>query len=113
MNENIERKRPLKLSEEFGRSRNSAAWEQWEEHPPLIRIWTNGDCWCVPFSEISAHYVSTSKALIIKWSDEGEFIVKGPKVLQFMEQLCEHAASNLKTDGKDIVSVTFEPAEHV
>jgi hypothetical protein len=37
----------------------------------------------------------------------GTLIVAGPKVLEFYDDFCNHRATSLKADGKDIRAVTM------
>jgi hypothetical protein len=34
-------------------------------------------------------------------------VIGGPKVLEFYEDFCNHRATSLKADGKDILAVTM------
>jgi hypothetical protein len=53
------------------------------------------------------HYSARHERLLITWT-LGTLVIAGPKVLEFYDDFCNHRATSLKSDGKDIVAVTMK-----
>jgi hypothetical protein len=94
------------LSELYSRPRRSAAWE--EQAPPVVRFWTDdGDSWAFVFHHlVGVHYGARQEQLSITWP-LGTIVITGSKVSAFYEDFCNHRATSVKADGKDILSVTM------
>jgi hypothetical protein len=90
------------LKELYSKPRHSNAWE--DQQAEVVRFWTDdGDSWGFLFHRLAAiHYNARNKRLLIDW-DLGTLVIAGPKALDF----CNHSATSLKADGKDILSVTM------
>jgi hypothetical protein len=93
------------LKEQF--SRGSEAWK--EQSDPIFRFWAEGD-WCgFPFFSLTAsRYFGDKETLCLYWP-LGTVVITGPKALDFYARFCAHGATSLKSDGKDILSVTMVP----
>jgi hypothetical protein len=52
------------------------------------------------------HYSAKHQRLLINWT-LGTLIIGGPKVLEFYEDFCNHRTTSLKSDDKDILTVTL------
>ena len=89
-----------------GERRRSNAWESQEAE--VIRFWTDdGDSWGFVFHHLTAiHYSARHERLLIT-STLGTLVIAGPKVLEFYDDFCNHRATSLKSDGKDILAVTM------
>jgi hypothetical protein len=93
------------LKEQF--SKGSDAWK--ERSDPIFRFWTEGDWWGFPFFSLSAsRYLGDKETLCLYWP-LGTVVIKGPKALDFYACFCAHRATSVKSDGKDILSVTLVP----
>jgi hypothetical protein len=78
-----------------------------EQSDPIFRFWTEGDWWGFPFFSLSAsRYFGDKKTLFLYWP-LGTVVITGPKVADFYAGFCAHRATSLKSDGKDILSVTM------
>jgi hypothetical protein len=89
MNGNVIRVPARSLKEQF--SRGSGAWK--EQSDPIFRFWAEGDWWGFPFFSLSASRYFGGKEIYAGF--------------------CVHRATSLKSDGKDILSVTMVPnSEH-
>ena len=67
----------------------------------------NGDWWGFPFFSLSAsRYFDEKETLCLYWP-LGTVVITGPKALDFYAGFCAHRATSLKSDGKDILSVTM------
>jgi hypothetical protein len=71
----------LSLKEQFGPK--SHAWQE-QQSPPIARLWCdNGNCWGIPFFQVSAtHYNADQKSLLIECG-LGTTVVTGPKAWDF------------------------------
>jgi hypothetical protein len=94
------------LKELYSKPRRSTAWES--EQADVIRFWTdNGNSWGFLFHHLTAiSYSARHERLLITWT-LGTLLIAGPKVLEFYDDFCNHRATSLKADGKDILSVTI------
>jgi hypothetical protein len=94
------------LRELYSVPRRSNAWD--DQQAEIVRFWTDdGDSWGFLFHRLAAvHYNARSEHLLIDW-DLGTLVIAGPKVLDFYDDFCNHRASLVKPDGKDILSVTM------
>jgi hypothetical protein len=99
----------LTVAERIGN--NHAAWDPVEQ-PPIFKCWTDdGNSYSWPFHHTTAAvYNARLQRLLIDWA-LGTIVVAGPKVLEFYSAFADHKAFNLKPDGLEIVSVTFEKRE--
>src|SRR6266436_698932 len=103
MSDNVMRLPARSLKEQF--SRGSEAWK--EQSDQIFRFWTEGDWWGFPFFNLSAsRYFGDKETLCLYWP-LGTVVITGPKVLDFYTGFCAHRATSLKSDGKDIISVTI------
>ena len=95
----------LSLKEQCGPK--SQAWQE-QQSPPIVRFWCDdGICWGFPFYQVSGtHYNPEHQSLLIDWS-LGTIVVTGPKAWDFYDLFCNHRATLLKADGKDILAVTM------
>jgi hypothetical protein len=50
------------------------------------------------------HYSARHERLLINWT-LGTVVISGPKALEFYDDFCDHRATSLKSDGKDILAV--------
>ena len=67
----------------------------------------DGDSWGFLFHYLTAiHYSARHERLLISWT-LGTLVIAGPKVLEFYDDFCNHRATSLKSDGKDILAVTI------
>jgi hypothetical protein len=109
MSDNLERFQARSLKEQF--SRGSEAWK--EQSDPIFRFWTEGDWWGFPFFSLSAsRYFGDKETLCLYWP-LGTVVITGPKALDFYAEFCAQRATSVKSDGKDILSVTLVPnSEH-
>jgi hypothetical protein len=76
---------------------------------PLVRFWT-GDtsCWGFPFFAVmGTEYLPEQERLLIYFG-LGTVTILGPKVEEFYDDFCNHRATSLKADGKEIVSVEID-----
>jgi hypothetical protein len=106
LNGNDQQGRAPALKELYSKPRRSNAWES--EAAEIVRFWTDdGDSWGFLFHYLTAiHYSVRHKRLLITWT-LGTLVIAGPKVLEFYDDFCNHGATSLKSDGKDILSVTM------
>jgi hypothetical protein len=106
LNGNDRREPAPALKELYRKPRRSNAWES--EEAELVRFWTDdGDSWGFLFHHLCAiHYSASHERLLITWT-LGTLVIAGPKVLEFYDDLCNHRATSLKADGKDILAVTI------
>ena len=102
MSDNVVRVPARSLKEQF--SRGSDAWK--EQSDPIFRFWVEGDWWGFPFFSLSASRYFGDKATLCLYWPLGTVVIAGPKVLDFYAGFCAHRATSLKSDGKDILSVT-------
>ena len=103
MSDNLVRVPARSLKEQF--SRSSEAWK--EQSDPIFRFCTEGDWWGFPFFNLSAsRYFGDRETLCLYWP-LGTLVITGPKVLDFYAGFCAHRATSVKSDGKDILSVTI------
>ena len=58
------------------------------------------------FQVSGTHYNPEHQSLLIDWS-RGTIVVTGPKAWDFYDLFCNHRATLLKADGKDILAVTM------
>lgn len=80
----------------------SKCWDR--EMKPLIRFWTDdGDLWCMPYFNCMGCNQDENEVSI--GFPLGTIEVKGPLKDKFLQDFCDHYATNLKADGTDIVSV--------
>lgn len=82
----------------------------WEKSSaPLIRFWTgDGSCWGFPFfSVVATRYAPDEQRLLIYFS-LGTIVIRGAKALEFLDDLANHRATNLKADGNEILSVEID-----
>jgi hypothetical protein len=56
------------------------------------------------------HYSARHERLLITWT-LGTLVIAGPKVLDFYDDFCDHRATSLKSDGKDILALAIVLAE--
>ncbi len=86
------------------------AWES--EEAEVVRFWTDDrDSWGFLFHYLTAihtaiHYSARHDRLLITWT-LGTLVIAGPKVLEFYDDFCNHRATSLKADGKEILAVTM------
>ncbi len=94
------------LKELYATPRRSNAWE--EQQAEVVRFWTDdGDSWGFLFHRLGAvHYNARNERLLLDWDLE-TLVIAGPKALDFYDDFCNHRATSLKADGKDIISVTM------
>jgi hypothetical protein len=106
LNDNNQRRPAPALKELYSKPRRSSAWES--EQTDIIRFWTDdGNSWGFLFHYLTAiHYSARHERLLITWT-LGTLVVAGPKVLEFYDDFCNHRATFLKADGKDILAVTM------
>jgi hypothetical protein len=106
LNGNEQRRLAPTLKELYSKPRRSTGWES--EEAQVVRFWTDdGDSWGFLFHYLTAiHYSAKHDRLLITWT-LGTLVIKGPKVLEFYDDFCNHRATALKADGKDILSVTM------
>jgi hypothetical protein len=106
LNRNDQRRPAPALKELYSKPRRSNAWEF--EQADVIRFWTDdGDCWGFLFHYLTAsHYSARHERLVISWT-LGTLVIAGPTVLEFYDDFCNHRATSLKADGKDILAVTI------
>jgi hypothetical protein len=112
LNGNDRRKPTPALKELYSKPRRSNSWES--EDAEVVRFWTDdGNSWGFLFHYLTAiHYSVRHKRLLITWP-LGTLVIAGPKVLEFYDEFCNHRATSLKADGKDILAVTIVlNAEH-
>jgi hypothetical protein len=112
LNGNDQRLPAPTLKELYSKPQRSNAWES--EAAEVVRFWTDdGDSWGFPFHYLTAiNYSARLERLLITWS-LGTLVIVGPKVLEFYDDFCNHRATSLKSDGKDILAVTIVlNAEH-
>jgi hypothetical protein len=96
----------------YSKPGRSNAWES--EEAEVVRFWTDdGHSWGFLFHYLTAiHYNARHERLLITWP-LGTLVIAGPKVLEFYDDFCNHRATSLKSDGKDILGVTMVlNAEH-
>src|SRR5271166_2428138 len=102
MSDNLIRVPARSLKEQF--SRSSEAWK--EQSDPIFRVWSEGDWWGFPFFSLNAsRYFGAKETLCLYWP-LGTVVITGPKVADFYAGFCTHRATSLKSEGKDILSVT-------
>ena len=106
MNGNNQQRPAPALNELYSKPRRSDAWEL--EQAEVVRFWTDdGDSWGFLFHYLTAiHYSARHERLLITWT-LGTLVIAGPKVLEFYEDFCNHRATSLQSDGKDILAVTM------
>jgi hypothetical protein len=106
LNGNDQRRPTPALRELYSKPRRSKAWES--EQADVIRFWTDeGDSWGFLFHNLTAiNYSARHERLLITWT-LGTLVIAGPKVLEFYDDFCNHRATSLKSDGKDIVVVAM------
>jgi hypothetical protein len=56
----------------------------------------------LPSSDTAIHYNVRHQSLLIDLA-LGTLVISGPKVLEFYDDFCNHWATSLKADGKDIL----------
>jgi hypothetical protein len=103
---NDQRRPAPALKELYNKPRRSNAWES--EEAEVVRFWTDdGNSWGFHFHHLTAiHYSARQQRLVITWT-LGTLVIAGPKVLEFYDDFCNHRATSLKSDGKDILAVTM------
>jgi hypothetical protein len=108
LNGNDQRRTAPTLKELYSKPRRSNAWES--EQAEIIRFWTDdGDSWGFHFHHLTGiHYSARHGRLLIIWT-LGTLLIAGPKILEFYDDFCNHRATSLKADGKDILAVTMVP----
>jgi len=106
LNGNNQRRAAPALKELYSKPRRSSAWES--EQADVIRFWTDdGNSWGFLFHYLTAiHYSARYERLLMTWT-LGTMVIAGPKVLEFYDDFCNHRATSLKADGKDILAVTI------
>ena len=106
MNGDDQRRPAPALKELYSKPRRSNAWES--EEAEVVRFWTDdGDSWGFLFHYLTAiHYSAKHDRLLINWT-LGTLVIAGPKVHEFYDDFCNHRATSLKSDGKDILAVTM------
>jgi hypothetical protein len=105
MSDNLVRLPARSLKEQF--SKGSVAWK--EQSDAIFQFWTEGDWWGFPFFSLSAsRYFSDKETLCLYWP-LGTLVITGPKVLDFYVGFCAHRATSVRSDGRDILSVTLVP----
>jgi hypothetical protein len=92
------------LKERYSKPRRSSAWES--DEAEVVRFWSDdGDSLGFLFRHLTAiHYSAKYERLLITWT-LGTLVIAGPKVLEFYDEFCNHRATSLKSDGKDILAV--------
>ena len=70
----------------------------------------SGECWGFPFFSLSAarfipHPHPHSQRLLLYFPSATIQVIGGAKVLEFLEELSNHRATGLKSDGKEILEV--------
>jgi len=103
---NNQRRSAPALKELYSKPRRSNAWES--EQADVVRFWTDdGDSWGFLFHYLTAiQYSAKYDRLLITWT-LGTLVIAGPKVHEFYDDFCNHRATSLKSDGKDILAVTM------
>jgi hypothetical protein len=77
-----------------------------ETQEQIFRVWIDKECYGFPFfSLLMARYAEDGRLHL--HFPYGTIVVTGPKVLSFYDQFASNHATQLKADGKDIVSVTL------
>jgi hypothetical protein len=106
LNGNDQRPPAPSLKELYSKPRRSTAWES--EEAEVVTFWTDdGNSWGFLFHYLTAiHYSAGHERLLITWT-LGTLVIAGPKVLEFYDDFCNHRATSLKSDGKDILAVTM------
>jgi hypothetical protein len=106
LNCNDQRRAAPALKELYSKPRRSNAWES--EEAEVFTFWTDdGNSWGFLFHYLTAvHYSARQECLLITWT-LGTLVIAGPKVLEFYDDFCNHRATSLKSDGKDILVVTM------
>ena len=94
------------LKELYSKPRRSNAWDS--DEAEAVRFWTDdGDSWGFLFHHLTTiHYSARHERLLITWT-LGTLVIAGPTVLEFYDDFCNHRATSLKADGKDILAVTI------
>jgi hypothetical protein len=97
------------LREQYGRK--SESFE--EQSEPIIRFWldgegdTPGDCVAFPFFSLLAARLMPAKGAALFEFQMGNIVLQGPGVRALFESFCANKATNIRTDNKDILSVTL------
>lgn len=84
----------------------SKCWDR-ELDKKLIRFWTDdGDLWCMPFFNcMGCNQDSKNENVVSIGFPLGTIEITGPMKDKFLQDFCDHYATNLKADGTDILSV--------
>jgi hypothetical protein len=90
------------LKEQF--SRGSEAWK--EQSDPIFRSGQRETGGFPVFSLSASRYFGDKETLCLYWP-LGTVVITGPKTLDFYAGYCAHRATSIKSDGKDIISVTM------
>jgi hypothetical protein len=88
----------------------SACWE--ERGEPVFRVWVDGSrCYLLPFFSFLVGSFEEEHQTVTLEFGAGTVWITGPKAGEFCSSFCNHKATLLKADGKDILSVTFQKGE--
>src|SRR5580704_2904941 len=82
----------------------SDCWQ--EKNDPVFQFWIDKECIGYPFFSLLATDYTEDEKFRIEFP-MGTVVITGPKALQFKDEFASNRATNLKADGKDIVSVEF------
>ena len=95
----------MSLREEY--SRSTSAWEVRQD--PIFRVWVDDGnaCFGFPFFSLVAAFFLKETSTVSLQFPLGAVIVTGPKVQDFFDLFCQNRATCVRSDGVDIVSVTF------
>lgn len=82
----------------------------WEKTTaPIVRFWIgDGSCWGFPYFSVIATRCEPEAERLLIYFGPGVIVVRGPKVLEFLDDFANHRATGLKADGKEIISVEID-----
>jgi tetratricopeptide (TPR) repeat protein len=90
--------------------RQTECWTEALE--PVVRFWL-GDQWLLfPFFSFLGGSDMPEEESVSLHFTTGTVLITGPKAGEFCSAFCNHKATLLKADGKDILSVTFQKCEN-
>ncbi len=87
------------------------AWKPKTE--PIVRFWTDdGLCRGIPFYSVAECEYWPDKQGLKIMCQAGLLVIEGPKVWELYKEFCKNKATDVKADGKDIMTVQlFERKE--